>query len=62
MKKPKTAAFDAVMPVHAFEDNKVVFKNGRVAVGFALSPVEMESWTLDDYENFQDVQNGALRA
>lgn len=61
MKKPKTAAFDAVLPVHSFEDDKVIFRDGRVAVGFAIEPAEMESWTEDDYNAFQTALLGALR-
>jgi conjugal transfer ATP-binding protein TraC len=60
-KKPKTAAFDAVMPVHSYEGDKVVFKDGRVAVGFVVEPAEMESWTLEDYESFQAALVGVLR-
>ncbi|MEL5996009.1 hypothetical protein, partial [Hymenobacter segetis] len=60
-KKPKTAAFNAVMPVHSFEGDKVVFKDGRVAVGFRVEPAEMESWTSDDYEAFQTALVGVLR-
>jgi conjugal transfer ATP-binding protein TraC len=60
-KKPKTAAFDAVMPVHSYEGDKVVFKDGRVAVGFVVEPAEMESWTLEDYESFNAALVGVLR-
>ncbi|MCC3154750.1 type IV secretion system protein VirB4 [Hymenobacter sp. BT770] len=60
-KQPKTAAFNAVMPVHSFEGDKVVFKDGRVAVGFRVEPAEMESWTSDDYETFQTALVGVLR-
>lgn len=60
-KKPKTAAFNAVMPVHSFEGDKVVFKDGRVAVGFRVEPAEMESWTSDDYDAFQTALVGVLR-
>ncbi|GAC1601759.1 MAG: TraG family conjugative transposon ATPase [Hymenobacter sp.] len=60
-KKPKTAAFSAVMPVHSFEADKVVFKDGRVGVGFLIEPAEMESWTSDDYDAFQTVLVGVLR-
>ena len=60
--KVKTAAFDDVMPVHAFEQNKVVFKDGRVAVGFVVEPAEMESWLVADYEAFHNVLLGATRA
>jgi type IV secretory pathway VirB4 component len=60
--KVKTAAFDDVMPVHAFEQNKVVFKDGRVALGFVVEPAEMESWLVADYEAFHNVLLGAARA
>ncbi|OGX87122.1 hypothetical protein BEN47_11620 [Hymenobacter lapidarius] len=60
-KKPKTAAFDAVMPVHSFEENKVVFKDGRVAIGFLVEPAEMESWTVEDYDTFQTSLVGVMR-
>ena len=59
--KPKTAAFGAVMPVHSFEADKVVFKDGRVGVGFRIEPAEMESWTSDDYDAFQTALVGVLR-
>lgn len=60
-KNPKTAAFSAVMPVHSFETDKVVFKDGRVGVGFLVEPAEMESWTGDDYDTFQTALVGVLR-
>ena len=60
-KKPKTAAFSDLMPVHSFEGDKVVFKDGRVAVGFRVEPAEMESWTSDDYDAFQTALVGVLR-
>ena len=59
--KPKTAAFSAVMPVHSYEGDKVVFKDGRVAVGFLVEPAEMESWTVEDYDAFQSALIGVLR-
>ena len=61
IKKPRTAAFKALMPVHSFENDKVVFQDGRVAVGFRVEPAEMESWTADDYEAFQTALVGVLR-
>ncbi|MCC2548508.1 type IV secretion system protein VirB4 [Hymenobacter sp. BT175] len=60
-KTPKTTAFNAVMPVHSFEENKVVFKDGRVAVGFVIEPAEMESWTVEDYDAFQTTLVGVMR-
>lgn len=61
MKKPKTVPFDAVMPVRNFENDKVIFRDGRVAVGFRVDPAEMESWTAETYTAFQTALTGALR-
>ncbi len=49
------------MPVHSYEGDKVVFKDGRVAVGFLVEPAEMESWTVEDYDTFQAALVGVLR-
>lgn len=61
MKKPKTSTFEAVNPVFSFEGDKVVFKDGRVCVGFALTPVEMESWEFADYQAINSALIGALK-
>ncbi|WP_051359623.1 VirB4 family type IV secretion system protein [Adhaeribacter aquaticus] len=61
MKKEKTVPFDKVMPVHSFEDNKVIFKDGRVAIGFAIEPAEMEAWTQQDFTAFNAALMGVLR-
>ena len=50
------------MPVHSYEDDKVVFKDGRVAVGFLVEPAEMESWNLEEYEAFHSALVGAMRS
>ncbi|MEN7551852.1 DUF87 domain-containing protein [Rapidithrix thailandica] len=46
----KSADFDSVNPVYSLEDDKVVFKDGRVAVGFRVEAVEEETWSQQDYE------------
>jgi conjugal transfer ATP-binding protein TraC len=61
MRKERTVPFEAVMPVHSFEGNKVVFKDGRVAVGFLVEPAEMESWTFQDFTSFNQALLGMLR-
>ncbi|MFB9865587.1 VirB4 family type IV secretion system protein [Rufibacter immobilis] len=61
MKKQKTVPFNKVMPVHSFEDNKVIFKDGRVAVGFVVKPAEMEAWTQQDFISFNNALLGVLR-
>lgn len=49
------------MPVHSFEDNKVIFKDGRVAVGFVVEPAEMEAWMEKDFVSFNIALMGVLR-
>ena len=49
------------MPVHSYEGDKVVFKDGRVAVGFVVEPAEMEGWTIEDYDIFQAALVGVVR-
>ncbi|KAA5539646.1 VirB4 family type IV secretion system protein [Adhaeribacter rhizoryzae] len=61
MKKDKTVPFSAVMPVHSFEADKVIFKDGRVGVGFRVEPAEMEAWTEQDFVTFNNTLMGAMR-
>jgi conjugal transfer ATP-binding protein TraC len=61
MKKPKTAAFDAVNPIYQFNSDKVIFKDGRVGVGFDVVSAEMESWTEVEYEMVNTALLGILR-
>ena len=49
------------MPVHSFEEDKVIFKDGRVAVGFMVEPAEMEAWTEQDFVSFNISLMGVLR-
>lgn len=49
------------MPVHSFEDDKVIFKDGRVAIGFMVEPAEMEAWTEQDFVSFNIALMGVLR-
>ena len=49
------------MPVYAIEDNKLVLKDGRVALGFRVEGVEMEQWTAAQYQNFNACFAGALK-
>ncbi len=41
-----------VIPIFSFENNKVVFKDGRVAVGFHIQCAEMETWSPAKYASF----------
>lgn len=59
--KSHTAAFEQINPVYSYQDDKVIFRDGRVAVAFLVHPPEMESWQPDDFYATQDALVGALR-
>ena len=42
------------IPIHTIENDKVVFKDGRVAVGYRIRPGIMESWSLGEFEVFNE--------
>ena len=41
-----------IMPVFAFENDKVVFRDGRIALGFRVTNAGMESWSASEYQSF----------
>lgn len=45
----KTASLHDAFPVYSYEENKVIFKDGRVAVGFKVEAAEMERWDQDGF-------------
>ncbi len=49
------------MPVHSLEGNKVIFRDGRVGVGFAVEPAEMEAWSAQEFSAFNQALLGMLR-
>ena len=49
VKAGKTASLHDAFPVYSYEDNKVIFKDGRVAVGFKVEAAEMERWDQDGF-------------
>ena len=53
LKKKKKDLAEAI-PIHTLENDKVVFKDGRVAVGYRVSPATMESWPLGEFEMFNE--------
>jgi conjugal transfer ATP-binding protein TraC len=55
------AAFHQLMPVYAMEGHKLIFKDGRVALGFALEGVEAEQWTEAQYQQLNTLFAGALK-
>lgn len=48
-KAGKTATLLDGFPVYSYEENKVIFKDGRVAVGFKVEAAEMERWDQDGF-------------
>ena len=59
--KPRTATFEQISPVHSYQDDKVIFKDGRVAVGYLVQPPEMEIWTPEDFYTMNESVQNALR-
>lgn len=43
-KKGKKSALADAFPVYSYEDNKVIYKDGRVAIGYRVNAAEMELW------------------
>lgn len=41
-----------IIPIVDFENDKTVFKDGRVSVGFRIIGAELDSWQDSDYEGF----------
>ena len=47
----KEASLLGAFPVYLYEDNKVIFKDGRVAIGFKVEAAEMERWDVDAFDS-----------
>ena len=60
-KAPKEASLGGAFPVMLYEDNKVVYKDGRVAIGFKIEAPEMERWGPDAFDAAWKGQQTALR-
>jgi conjugal transfer ATP-binding protein TraC len=43
-----------VIPIVDFENDKTVFKDGRVGVGFRIIGAELDTWQESDYEGFNN--------
>jgi conjugal transfer ATP-binding protein TraC len=59
--RKKTEAFATVNPVYAIEQDKVIFRDGRVGIGFLVHSPEMESWSKPLYEQAQTTLAGLLK-
>ena len=53
-------SLDNLIPVIAFEDGYMVFRNGTVGKGYEVDSVEMERWEQGSYSNFNRVFQNAL--
>ena len=58
----KSRSFEETLPYYSIEENKIILQDGRVALGYKISPVEMERWETHDYRNFNELYIGAMRA
>ena len=59
--RSKTETFAAVNPVYAYEQDAIIFRDGRVGVGFLIHSPEMESWSRPLYEQGQTTLAGFLK-
>jgi conjugal transfer ATP-binding protein TraC len=53
-RKKRSRDLAEAIPIHTIENDKVVFKDGRVAVGYRISPGIMESWSAGEFEMFNE--------
>jgi conjugation system TraG family ATPase len=60
--KKTSAHFKQVYPVFSIEEDKVVLKDGRIALGYSMSGAPMESWGPSQYEYMHFLLVGALQS
>lgn len=60
-KAGKTSSLNDAFPVFSYEENKVIFKDGRVAVGFKIQAAEMERWDVDGFNSAWVAYQTALK-
>ncbi len=60
-KLKKTAYLADKLPVFALEKDKVILRDGRVAVGFRVQGAPMESWTEGDFQQANEVLTRQLK-
>jgi conjugal transfer ATP-binding protein TraC len=61
LSRNRTQAFDTVSPIYAIENNKIIFRDGRVGIGFLVHSPEMETWSKPLYEQAQDTLAGMCK-
>ena len=60
-KPPKSAYLRQKLPVFTLEEDKVVFRDGRVAVGFRIHGAPLESWTAGDFQQANELLTQQLK-
>jgi len=58
----KSRSFEETLPYYAIEEDKIILQDGRIALGYMISPVEMESWEIHHYAEFNQMYAGALKS
>lgn len=59
--KKKSAYLRDRLPIFALEEDKVIFKDGRVGIGFRVSGAPLESWTESQYTQANNVLSQQLK-
>ncbi|PWK17203.1 conjugation system TraG family ATPase [Arcicella aurantiaca] len=60
--RKKIKTFEDILPIFSIEDNVLIFKDGRVGVGFEVSPVEMERLMGNEYDSINQAFSNALKS
>lgn len=58
----KTRTFEDVLPIFSIEHNRLIFKDGRVSIGFSISPIEMEKLSGSEYDGINNAYFNALKS
>ncbi len=59
-RKKKSRDLAEAIPIHTIENDKVVFKDGRVAAGFRIAPGVMESWSSGEFETLNETLSNQI--
>ncbi len=60
-KRKKQSLLEEKIPVFTLENNKIIFKDGRVAIGFRVSGAPLESWQEGDFLHAHQVLSQQLK-